>query len=133
MKSHLVLLLPFLLLALTEEGNSQRLNRFIVNIVTTANEVLCVGTVITENHVLAPASCVSNVQNLMVQFGIQGIQHVSGKKQSVPVFIIKLKSYVSVAVHRVFTHPDYVAAQDRGSNVAVVQVSFKSSKNTTIF
>lgn len=79
MKSNLVLLLPFLLLALTSfEGSAQRFNRFIVNLVTTANEVLCVGTVITESHVLAPASCVANVQNLMVQFSIQGDQHTSG-------------------------------------------------------
>jgi hypothetical protein len=79
MKSNLILLLPFLLLALTNEGNSQRHGRFIVNLVTTTGEILCVGTVITESHVLAPASCLTNVTGtFMVQMPIEGVQHVSG-------------------------------------------------------
>lgn len=79
MKSQLVLLLPFLLLSLIHEGNAQRGNRFMVNLVTNANVTLCVGTIITEYHVLAPASCVAG-QTFGVQIlGATEHDHVTSK------------------------------------------------------
>ena len=70
MKVHQVLLIS--ILALSNGVESQRHGRFIVDLIThnNPNLTLCVGTVITENHVLVPASCVNGVERLGI--GIRG-------------------------------------------------------------
>lgn len=72
MKVQQVLLFSILALAFSNGVESQRHGRFIVELITHNNPSLirCVGTVITANHVLAPASCVNGVERLGI--GIRG-------------------------------------------------------------
>lgn len=71
MKVHKVLF-SILALALCNGVESQRHGRFIVDLITHTNPtlILCVGTVITESHVLVPATCVTGVERLGI--GIRG-------------------------------------------------------------
>jgi hypothetical protein len=85
MKTKQVLILPVLLLALTFGASGQRLGRFIVNMVSfgSVNNTLCLGTVITQSHVLAPASCVNGVDRLGIYMEDAGAAARFGKKRKI--------------------------------------------------
>jgi hypothetical protein len=68
MKNIFVLIVSVLIFALIFGVSSQRSGRFIVDVAfeDNARVTLCLGTIITENHVLVPASCVNGPESFGV-------------------------------------------------------------------
>lgn len=69
----------------------------------------CVGTVISQRHLLTTASCVVLPENTQMTIGVQAFWEGSG--------------WNTVAAQSVFIHPDFNANNARTANVAVILVS----------
>lgn len=128
-----IIALSIFVLALTCGANSQTTGRFVFNVVDSARsqEVRCLGAAITESHVLVPASCVDGIQHVAVEVREVGRTVLFGMESKLNIFIIEnvTTNFLSLVIaERVFTYPQFNRNQNRGNNVAVIQV-----KNQKLF
>lgn len=79
-----------------------------VNIIGTAR-FRCIGTIISERHLLTTASCVSIPTGSVQGIGVEADWAERG--------------FMTVQAEEIFIHPDFIETQTRIANVAVIKVS----------
>lgn len=115
----LKLVLSVVLLGLVGQCFAQ--TRFLVNVAEQTSTtdlrftIRCIGTIISPNLVLVPASCVTSPSPAIFTIRIP-TEAVSGTGDPL---------YETIAIERIIPHPDYERGQDRINNIAFVVVSWK--------